>query len=489
MNYLSRRRFLQGAAGAAAFSLSGRQVLGANEDLRAAVIGFNGRGMNHIDGLLAIKGVRLVALCDVDPAVLARGLAYTEKKGAKCEGYKDVRALMDARDIDIITTATPNHWHSLIGIWACQTGRDSYIEKPVSHNVWEGRQLVKAARKYKKVVAGGTQSRSNGNIAAARDWLHAGNLGKIEYALGTCYKPRMSIGNSGAGTIPAGLDYDHWTGPAALQPLTRANLHYDWHWVHNTGNGDMGNQGIHQMDIARWLLGQQQLAPRVMSVGGRFGYQDDGETPNTQIVYQDYEPAPLIFETRGLPRSREFHDAKLWGSNMDRPDGYTKNTGIGVIVFCEGGRLVATGGGDSVQALDKEGKLIREFKGAPPVDHMANFVEAVRARKPGMLKADVLETHLSSALCHTGMISHHLGKERRPEEILESIRSDGLAAERFEAMREHLSRNGVSISSRPAVLGPWLTLDPKSERFKDDERANSLLGRVYRPGYEVPEKL
>lgn len=490
MQSVSRRRFIQGVAGAGvSLALPGRQVLGANGDIRAAVIGFNGRGQSHIDDLMKIPGVRLVALCDVDPAVLARGIASCAKKGVQCAGYSDVRKLMEAKDIDVITTATPNHWHSLIGVWACQTGRDSYIEKPISHNVWEGRQLVKAARKYNRIVAGGTQSRSNGNIREAAAFLKQGGLGKINWVLGTCYKPRMSIGDAGEGVIPAGLDYDHWTGPAELQPLHRKNLHYDWHWVHNTGNGDMGNQGIHQMDIARWLLGVQKLSPRVMSIGGRFGYIDDGETPNTQIVYHDYDEAPLVFETRGLPRSREFQFSKLWSSNMDRPDGYTKPTGMGAIAHCEGGRLVVTGGGESVIAYDRSGAVVREFMGAPNDDHMVNFITAVREGKREKLNAESEETHLSSALCHTGMISHHLGSDMKQGEILEKIHEDRLAAERFGEMKEHLMRNGVDLSSTPATYGPLLKFDPVKERFIGSDRANTLLSRPYRPGYVVPKDL
>jgi len=487
MTRLSRRSFLAGsaAAGAAALLPSSR-VLGANGDIRVAVVGFNGQGMGHVNTLLGMSGVRLVALCDVDPAVLARGVAAADKKGVKVTGYSDVRKLLESKEIDAITTATPNHWHSLIGVWACQAGKDSYIEKPISHNVWEGRQLVKAARKHGRIVQGGTQSRSNTAIRDAVAWVRSGALGKLKVVYGLCYKPRQSIGKVGTGPIPAGLDYDLWVGPAPMKPLARAKLHYDWHWVYDTGNGDMGNQGIHQMDVARWFLGVDALSPRVMSIGGRLGYDDDGETPNTQIVYHDYDAAPLIFETRGLPRGKEFHaDGKAWNANMDPAIGFPGGSGISVVVECEGGRVLVTAGG-GVTAVDRDGKRMREFKNEGP-NHIANFIEAVRERKPELLTAEVLETHLSSALCHTGLISHQLGKRLAPGEILERIQEDKLAVERFESFREHLERNGVDLGSSRATLGPWLKMDPKKERFTNSDAANALLTREYRKPYVVPK--
>jgi predicted dehydrogenase len=492
MQPITRRAFLGGtlAAGATALLPSSR-VLGANDDIRVAVIGFNGRGKSHISDLLKLKGARLVALCDVDPAVLASGVQMAEKGGAKVETYTDVRKLLESKDIDAITTATPNHWHSLIGIWACQAGKDAYVEKPISHDVWEGRQLVNAARKYKRVVQGGTQSRSSERIRTAVNWVRAGNLGKIKAVYGFCYKPRPSIGKVGHGEIPAGLDYNLWTGPAAMEPLRRKNLHYDWHWVYNTGNGDMGNQGIHQMDIARWFLGVNDLSPRVMSIGGRLGYDDDGETPNTQVVFHDYEPAPLIFETRGLPRSREFQAKGMWiESNMDVPNGFPRQTGVGNLVECEGGRICVAG--DIIAIYDAKGARMPDLKPeAGGEGHMANFIEAVRAHNPAHLHAECLETHLSSALCHTGLISHRLGKTMPAGEIAEHIRSDRLATERFEAMKEHLARNGVDISSAgsQAALGPMLTFDPQKERFTghSDGAANAMLRRKGREPFVVPE--
>src|SRR5436190_15087682 len=270
----------------AAEASASTQILGANSDIRYAVVGFNGRGRSHLEELPEVKGTRLVALCDVDSNVLDKELKRCETAGQKVEGYTDVRKLLENKDIDVVTFATRNHWHTLGSIWAVQAGKDVYVEKPVSHNVWEGRQLVNAARKYNKIVQTGTQSRSSrAAIYEAIQWLGEGHIGTVIRARGLCYKRRASIGKvDGPQPIPEGVDYDLWCGPAPKEPLMRKKLHYDWHWVWPTGNGDLGNQGIHEMDVARWCLGVNELSSRILCVGGRLGYEDDGNTPNTLIV-------------------------------------------------------------------------------------------------------------------------------------------------------------------------------------------------------------
>jgi predicted dehydrogenase len=240
-------------------------------------------------------------------------IQYVNPAFEKVTGYTDMRKLFDDKSIDAVSIATPNHWHALASIWAIQAGKDVYVEKPVSHCVWEGRQIVKAARKYGKIVQTGTQSRSSREgIAAAVKYVQEGNLGKILLSRGLCYKRRGSIGKSeGEQPIPESIDYDLWCGPGPKGPLMRQKLKYDWHWTWDYGNGDLGNQGIHQKDNARWFLGEMELSPSVWSVGGRLGYEDDGETANTQIIYHGYEKAPLIFEVRGLPENKD-------SKNMDK---------------------------------------------------------------------------------------------------------------------------------------------------------------------------
>ena len=309
----SRRAILKGgllAGGVAMASpaLSYARIKGSNEQIRVAVIGLNGRGQSHMQGFRD----QLVAACDCDEAVLNQ-----RTKDLDIERFVDFRKLLERKDIDAVSIATPNHTHSLIGVMAAQAGKDIYCEKPVSHNVWEGRQLSNAADKYGRIIQCGTQSRSSPSLKEAVEFVRNGELGKVKYAVGTCFKPRKGIGKLDSPlTIPSDVNYDLWCGPAEKRSLYRPRLHYDWHWDFNTGNGDMGNQGIHQMDIARWFLGYQTVSPRVLSIGGRLGYEDAGDTPNTQTVIHDYPGAPLIFETRGLPKAKEFQ-SNNWGGNMD----------------------------------------------------------------------------------------------------------------------------------------------------------------------------
>jgi predicted dehydrogenase len=487
MKPLNRRSFLKSTAlGAAALSLpaySWAQVSGANDTIRAAVVGFGGQGRGHIETLRRLQGVRVVALCDCDRTILSSAVEAFSKRGEKVTGYVDVRQLLDDQEIDVISLATPNHWHALPTIWACQAGKDVYVEKPVSHNVWEGRQTVDAARKYKRIVQTGTQSRSSHGIRQAVEWVQAGNLGKILVARGLCYKARRSIGRiDGVQPIPPQIDYDLWCGPAPMVPLRRGRLHYDWHWVWDTGNGDLGNQGIHQMDIARWFLGAQELSPAVFSVGERLAYDDDGQTPNTQFVFHDYKPAPLIFEVRGLPRSKEVQTDQDWNRNMDKFMG----ANVGVIIHCENGHVLVPNYTSAI-AYDRSGQEIQRWAGTR--NHHENFIQAVRSRKVSDLTADILEGHLSSALCHTGNISHLLGARTRPEAIREAIQGQKEALETFERMADHLLVNGVDLKDTPLTLGPVLRMNPRKEVFTRHREANDLLARRYREPYVVPRRV
>jgi len=493
MKNLTRRNFLKTTAlSAAAFSLpasSWAQVKGANETIRIGVVGFRSRGSDHIKGYQTIPNVRIAALCDVDKKVLDNGIETLGKKGPKPEGYTDIRKLLENKSIDAISIATPNHWHALATIWACQAGKDVYVEKPVSNTVWEGRKAVEAAAKYKRIVQAGTQSRSSVNgIGAAVKWVHEGNLGKIQIVRGLCYKPRASIGKTtGAQTVPATIDYDLWCGPAPLDAPRRNGkfgpVHYDWHWFWAYGCGDLGNQGIHQMDISRWFLGQNELASRVWSVGGRLGYDDDGETPNTQIVYQDYDKAPLIFEVRGLPE-------KTGGKNMDKFPSTEKDRGgsVCVVVHCEGGYVLVPNYKSAI-AIDKDSKEIKRWNDGGDNEHYANFIEALRAGKPELLHGPILEGHLSSALCHTGNISYRLGAQKSPGEVKEAIQDNKGLAESFGRMAEHLAANNVDITKDKITLGVPLKMNPKTERFSDNEKANDMLTRHYRAPFIVPEKV
>lgn len=499
---VSRRNFVKSSAVAVAAASvpmparSWSKILGANSDIRVAVIGLNGRGGNHLGSLSKIEGVRVVALCDADTAVLDKRKPTVN--GGDVKTYQDLRKLFDDKDVDAVTIATPNHWHSLAAIWAMQAGKDVYLEKPVSHEIWEGRQLVSAASRYKRVVQAGTQIRSGEGLQEAVQWVRAGNIGKITAARGFCYKRRPSIGKvNGPQEVPASINYDLWSGPAPLVPPHRNTsngpVHYDWHWIWLYGNGDVGNQGIHQMDVARWFLGEPGLAPRSLSIGGRVGYVDDGQTPNTQVVIHEYASAPLIFEVRGLPATARDPKADSsatvdpraiqggGGGGMDKYRGVS----IGNIIDCEGGSVVTSDYFEAT-ALDREGKVIKEFKGKDR--HMQNFIDVVRSRKTADLYGPIEEGHVSSALCHVGNISHRLGHAAPPEKTKDMVKSSWVLSDAYGRMLEHLGNNNVDVRATPLTLGVPLLVDTKRERFTgpDAVRANAMLSREYRKPFVVP---
>jgi len=464
------------AVGAAAFLMPHARVLGANEDIRLAIVGFNSQGMAHMKSFSKMAGVRIVALCDCDQKVIKKGLKFLDEQGLPVPTTtQDLRRILDDRNVDAVTTATPNHWHSLFTVWACQAGKDVYVEKPISHEIWEGRKSVEAARKYQKVVQCGMHNRSDPGLQEALEWLKAGNLGKITLARGFCYKRRESIGKSTEPLkIPEGVDFDLWCGPAPKKAPVRKRLHYDWHWFWDTGNADIGNQGIHEVDQCRWALGQTGIAPRAMSIGGRFGYEDDAETPNTQIAFIDYKPAPMIFEVRGLPRGKE--------GDQKAMDNY-KGISIGICIECEGGYFA---GG---WAYDKDGKKVRQFKRDNGASHHANFIKALRSRKPADNPADILEGHLSAGVFHMANISYRLGKELPAGEVAEKVKADPQNAEAFERFKAHLAANGVDVDKAKPVLGPWLDFDAEKERFTGAmaDEANKYVRREYRAPFVVPE--
>ena len=485
MNRISRRRFLATSAAVAATTILSTKLraIGANDDVRVAVIGLHGHGEEHMKVFPTIPGVRLVALCDVDDKVLGNAVKNADGKGSKVTPYKDIRKLLENKDIDAIAIATPNHWHALMAVWGCQAGKDVYVEKPCSHEVWEGRKIVEASEKYNRIVQIGTQRRSDLEYRAAIKWIHDGNIGKILYARGLCYKPRPSIGDVGKRLgpqpIPAGVDYDLWCGPAPMEPLMRKNLHYDWHWVWPTGNGDIGNQGVHEMDQCRWMLGQETLPDRVFTFGGRFGYDDDATTPNTEVAIYDYKPAPLIFEVRGLPSKK--------GSTV--MDAYKNLVRIGIHIQCENGYYLAGENGGWV--YDNEDKKIKQFTQKGQKDHQANFINAVRSRKQEDVMAPILDGHYSSALCHLGNISYRVGKQIPPTQLEDQIKSDKLATEAFERVKNHLMANGVDLTQSLPTLGPSLQFDPATERFVGtfSDEANKLVRREYRAPYVIPDQV
>ena len=434
--------------------------------LRVGVIGVRGRGRAHVGAFKRSADSEVVAICDPDEAVIDGAM----RAAPKAAYFRDIREMLEDDSIDAVSIATPNHWHSLAAIWAMQAGKHVYVEKPLSHNVFEGHRVVEAARKYNRICQHGTQGRSMDATRAAIQWLRDGGLGEVKIARALCYKRRKSIGKvDGPQTPPASLDYDLWTGPADLQPLMRKNLHYDWHWVFNTGNGDIGNQGVHQMDIARWGLGVEGLPPRIESCGARLGYEDDGNTPNTQISVLDWGDRQIIFEVRGLvtPAYKTAH--------------------IGVVFHCEHGYLVSSSY-TKLHAYDHDGKVIKTFQGDG--SHFQNFLDAVKQGDPGTLNAESKEGHLSSAMCHLGNISYQMGRGQRLNATDSPFGEAEAGNESFRRFREHLVANGVDASTEYA-MGPSLSFEGGAHRFVGEraDEANALVSRKYRAPYVVPDQV
>ncbi len=473
---MKRRQFLTASALAGSWSLLSpfARAQGANGDLRVAVIGLNGRGKGLAREVSRCRGARLVALCDVDSAVLDRIAADFEKNDVKTAKYDDYRKVCADKDIDAVVIATPNHTHSLIATTAAANGKHVYVEKPVSHNVWEGRQLAKAAEKHGVVIQHGFQRRSETGWAEALEWIAAGNIGKMTLARGLCYKPRKAIGQVGTpAKPPSTVNYDLWSGPREPVPVPRKQFHYDWHWQLPWGNGDLGNQGPHQLDVCRWAVGDPVLPAAVISAGGRLGYEDDGQWANTQIVWYDYQPVPVIFEVRGLPEKDMGYD-----TGMDK----FKGQDVGNVIECEGGWL-AGGHNPECKVFDNDGKELRKFSGGG--GHMQNFVDAAHAGKVEPIRGAECG-HLSSALAHLGNISWLLGKEI-PGTGGRDAFPDPKGSEAFDRMAAHLGANGVDLEKSPVKVGPLLTFDAAQERFNGEhaERANELLKGSYRPGFEI----
>jgi predicted dehydrogenase len=474
---LSRRQFLTHAVltgTALSFPTVLRAQSGAGE-IRVGLIGVNGRGHALAGELLKTKGARLAAVCDCDEAVLNRRADEYAKSGAQLTKFSDFRKLCESKEIDAVVIATPNHTHCLIAITAAANGKHVYVEKPVSHNLWEGRKLAEAQEKFKVVIQSGFQRRSEVAWHDAFAWLQQGELGKLVLARGVCYKPRQSIGSVGMPTSPPpSVDYDLWSGPRKPVPVPRKQFHYDWHWQFDWGNGDLGNQGPHQLDVCRWAMGDPELPTRVSSFGGRLGYQDDGDWANTQVLFLEGGMVPIIFEVRGLPQK-----GMDYKGGMDR----FKGQDVGNVIEYEGGWL-AGGHSAACRAFDKDGKELKAFSGGG--SHMGNFIEAiVNGKQPAMRAAE--SGHRSSALAHLGNISWRLGKHASPEEISAATTTPA-AAETWERVRAHLAANGVDLAKTPLTLGPTLTFDPAAEKFTGGlaEKANSLLKGEYREGFTLP---
>ena len=473
--HLSRRSFLTRTALASGFTLLAPHLraAGSNSELRVAVIGLRGRGSNLLNLVTKGSNARLVAICDVDPSILREHADKLAKNNLKVASYSDYRTLCEAKDIDAVVIATPNHTHTLIAVTAAANRKHVYVEKPVSHNVQEGIQLAAAQKTFGVIIQHGFQRRSEPAWKEAFAWIAEGHLGKLKVARGLCYKPRPSIGKvRGAQLAPDGLDYNLWCGPKPMTPILRKQFHYDWHWQYAWGNGDLGNQGPHQLDVCRWALGDPESMPRsVLSCGARLGYDDDGEWPNTQLALFDYEKAPVLFEVRGLP-AKDMN----YKSGMDNYRGQS----IGNVIEYEGGTLIR-GHNAKCEVLDVKGKQLKAFTGgSSPIQIWIDSIHA--DEQDDMLSAK--NGHLSSSLAHLANISWQLGQ---PSSTPEGIQ-DELMLDAFSRMTPHLDANGIDLEKTPIKIGAALTPEPSGEAFTGNlmEHARPFLSELSREEFKLP---
>lgn len=445
-----RRDFIKkGVAGVAGLAIGGigfspksyASIIGANDRINAAVLGIHGRGKSHISSFMAQKDVQVTTLCDPDKNLWKdAGEAFQKKYNKTVQFEQDLRRVYDNKDIDVVGIASPNHWHALSVIWACQAGKDSYVEKPGSHNIWEGRKMVEAAEKYNRIVQHGVQLRSSPSVNKAIQLLREGYIGRVYMARGLVFRWRPSIGDKGMSAVPEGLDYDLWTGPAQMRPFSRNIVHYNWHWHWDYGNGDVGNQGIHETDLCMWGL-DVGLPTQITSMGGKFLWDDAKETPEVLTSIYNYPEEDKIIQFEVRP----------WCTNTE--EGVT----VGNIFYGDKGILVVDGydkfktymGQKREPGISDEdgGKSGTEMdRGAGGTDgHFANFIEAVRKRDRSILTGPVETAHLSSGLAHLGNIAYRTGRV--------------------------------------------LQFDPSAEKFVNDPEADRYLARDYREGFEVPENV
>ena len=465
------------------------RIRGANDDIRVGIVGVRKKGKEHIQDFRRLSGVRVVAICDADTQWLDIETKKLKDRNLTVETYVDYRKMLENENIDAVVLCVPDHWHALMTIWACQVGKDVYCEKPASHNIWEGRKMVEAARKYKRIVQIGSQDRSDVGLIPLAEYIKQGNLGEVQCVHGITYNARLSIGKvSGPQPIPATCDYSLFQGPAPLTPLMRENLHYDWHWCWPTGTGEMGNLGGHVLDDCRWTTGVTTMSPRVISLGGRFGYDDDGQTPNTIISLFDYDAFPILYEIRALPHSKSEKVDVYQGITSRGMDRY-RGINFGMIIQCENGYF--SGGRGGGWTYDNDGKKIKQFPGDGGWGHMTNFLKTMRSRKVADLKADVEEGHITASMIHAADISYRLGRRESVKQVRKAVEGNNLLAESFDRLLQHLKANEINLGKNPIAIGSKLTFDTESEKFTGEHSyyANMFLSRNYRPPFVVPESV
>ena len=486
MTRFNRRKFIKTTAAASTafplFTIGGTKasgnVLGANDTIRIGVAGIHGRGKSHYGDYSKMDKVDVSYLIDPDSSLFESATSAVKARGGNTpQCVQDIRVALDDKNLDAVSVATCNHWHSLIGVWACQAGKDAYIEKPISHNVFEGGQLAAAARKYNRIVQHGTQQRSSQGRAQQMAAIQAEKYGKVLVSKGYCCKPRWSIGSKPVSKPPSHLDFNLWLGPAPKQDFHGNLVHYNWHWFWDTGNGDTGNQGVHEMDVAHWAIKGATMPNRIWSLGGRFipgaeNLIDQGQTPNMQLSVYEYDDTLLVFETRGLV-GKKGSPARNVSNEVYTTEGLVKIT--------EG------------KFYPKNGGKPETIQGDPatvtPGGAFGSFIAAVRSRNPDDVNCDAQVGHYSSALCHLGNISYRLGEPVPFNKQSKTLGDNGQVVAAFDTLKDNLKAVDVDLAENQYTLGRVLEFDAKTERFQGDEQANALLSRPYRKPFVVPEKV
>lgn len=490
MNLYSRRQFISNTAAASAgvslFSIlpQARAAGSANDEIGIGLVGLGWKGGGHLKSILKEKGVRIVAICDPDTDLMAQGQEVLKEAGQNAREYRDMRHMFDDSAVDAVVISTPNHWHALATIWACQAGKDVYVEKPVTHNLWEGGKMVEAARKYGRMVQAGTQNRSDVGFRAAMKYINEGNLGKMLWTHGFWYKYRPDGDTvTGPQPIPLTVDYNLWTGPAPLTPLMRKNLHYDWHWHWDTGNGDFGNLGGHKVDDSMNVIGANGPPTRFLCIGGLYGHNNDGwQTPNIEAVFIEFEnKPPVIVDVRSLPAKA---GAKY---EVDM-----RKARKGNVIQCEGGYF--TGGRGGGILYDNDGNRIKQFPGDGGKTHFQNWVDAIRTRNRNSMLAEIELSVNSASICHLANIAYRSGLPTTAGDIVDAVGSCEHSVETVEGIVKQVRDNGFDLDKSPLTCSGWMTYDAGKMKFSGGSDygqtvANALVQPHYRAPFIVPDRI
>ena len=485
MSKLTRREFLGSTALAGAGLVlpgcSGApspRRLGPSDTIGLGFVGLRGRGNDLLGSFRKIPGVRVVGLCDVDPAVLDQRVTEARKLGEAPRAQSDARRLFDDPAIDAIVIATPNHTHATLAIFAMQAGKDVYVEKPVTHSFHEGPALVAAARRYRRIVQAGLQNRSDTGLVPAFADLHAGKFGAIRAVHGICYRDRAGIGKQATPIAPpSGLDYDLWLGPAQDLPILRDKFHYDWHWCWNTGNGDIGNQGPHEIDLICWALGDPGLPSEILSIGGRLVWNDAGETPNALVSWFQFpNSVPACFEVRNIVPKDDMPKPKREFRGL---------AATGIVVRTSQGELRAQRGG--AVFVDAAGATLSSYKGDSGATHQANFVAALRAGDSKLLRTEVEPGEHSAAIAHLANASYRLGSAGTLTDAQQLVAKLPLAGEHLERMAANLQSHGVDTSRPLLSLGATVHRADSGDAYvaPDASGLKACLRREPRTGWAI----